>query len=105
MKRTVCLVMAVLLLAVSLCACGGKSIVGSWKTEIEGLKVSMVFEDNGTCKLETMGETVASMEYKIEDGKLIFVTMGQEGTPLEYKISGKTLTIYAKDEPIKLTRE
>ena len=97
--------MAVLLLAVSLCACGNKSVVGSWKTEIEGLEVSMVFGDDGKCDLKTMNQTIATMEYRIEDGKLIFVTAGQEGTPLEYKISGKTMTIYAKDEPIELTRE
>lgn len=105
MKRTLCIILAVMLLAVSLCACGGSNgIVGSWSGSVEGISVTMSFEDDGTGVISALGG-LASEEftYTVEGSKLN-VTTGDETDTYDYAIDGDTLTLTSDGETLTLTK-
>ena len=105
MKRTVCLVMAVLLLAVSLCACGGNKLVGTWVGKMEGVEISMTFDKDGEGKMESMGIISIDFEYEVKNNKLILSLEGEESDPIDFKVSGKTLSLEVDGETMTFTKE
>lgn len=106
MKKTLCIILAVMLLAVSLCACGGSnSIVGSWSGTTEGIAVTMTFEDDGSGVMSALGG-LASEEftYTIEGDTIAVKTGDDDAEVFDYTIDGDTLTLTAEDEVLTLTK-
>lgn len=106
MKKTLCIILAVMLLAVSLCACGGSSnIVGSWSGTAEGIAVTMTFEDDGTGVMSVMGG-LASEEftYTMEGDNVTVTTADGDVETYDYSIDGDTLTLTYGDEVMTLTK-
>ena len=105
MKKTLCILLAVMILAVSLCACGGSnSIVGSWSGSVEGISVTMSFEDDGTGVMSALGG-LASEEFTYTvEGSKINVTTGDETDAYDYTLDGDTLTLTADGETLTLTK-
>ncbi len=107
MKKTLCVILAVLLIAVSLCACGrgGNSIIGSWSGTAEGIAVTMTFEDDGTGVMSALGG-LASEEftYTIEGETITVKTGDDDAEVFGYAIDGDTLTLTADDEVLTLTK-
>ena len=103
MKKTLAMLLVIATLTIMLVSCGGSdSIIGTWKGEEEGVTMTIVFNDDGTGSVTTLGQTV-EITYTAEDGKLN-ATMEVLGTktPLfkdaEYSVSGSELTITVEGE-------
>lgn len=97
-KRVVSLV-AVLVLVMSLVACGGDKIVGSWEYSQEGLAVTFTFEKDGKLNVN-MGGFAMSGTYSTDGDKLTMTLsmFGQEeSTVSTYTIEGDKLTITDED--------
>lgn len=104
--------LAVLVLAMSLVACGGSKLVGTWEATSNGLAVGYTFEKDGTCKANLLGLTLEGT-YKTE-GDNLTITMsflGQESTDTtKYKVEGDKLTMTSttadgEKEEIVLTKK
>lgn len=106
MKKSICIILAVLMLAVSLCACGsGSSIEGSWTGSAEGVSVTFKFEKDGNGTMSVLGGLASeSFSYTIADGKLTMTTEDEDTDVFDYSIDGDTLTLTAEDEVLTLTR-
>lgn len=107
MKKTLCIILAVLVLAVSLCACGnGSSIEGSWTGSAEGISVTFKFEKDGNGTLSALGGLASeSFTYTIADGKITITDGDGDADVFDYSIDGDTLTLTAEDEVLTLTRD
>ncbi|MDO4419803.1 MAG: DUF5640 domain-containing protein [Ruminococcus sp.] len=107
MKKSLCIILAILVLTVSLCACGtGNSIVGSWSGTAEGVPVTFVFEKDGNGTTTVMGGLLSeNFTYTIADGKLTMTVDGEEAEACDYAIDGDTLTITEDGEVLILTRD
>ncbi|MBR3987683.1 MAG: lipocalin family protein [Clostridia bacterium] len=107
MKKTLCIILAVMLLAVSLCACGnsGSSIVGSWSGTTDGFAVTMSFEKDGSGVMSALGGLASeSFTYTIEGDTIEVKTSDDDPEVFDFEIDGDTLTLTADDEVMTLTR-
>lgn len=107
MKKTLCIILAVMLIAVSLCACGGSnSIVGSWSGTTEGIAVTMSFEKDGTGVMSVLGG-LASEEftYTIEGSSLTVTASDGDTEVYDYTIEGDTLNLTYDGEVTILTKD
>lgn len=99
MKKCGILVAVVLIIAMLLCACGAKSIVGSWTMTEDGVGITMTFNEDGTGEMSAMGGMLsAGYTYTVADGVLKLTPA--EGvsddiffSEATYKIKGDTLYI------------
>lgn len=103
-KRVASLAM-VLILAMSLVACGEKGIVGTWEITEEGMTVGYTFEKDGSCKTNLLGmEIPGTYETK---GDKITITMtvfgSSDSTEYTYKVDGDKLTLTSADEDGQVT--
>lgn len=108
MKKTLCIFLAALLIAVSLCACGAdsNSIVGSWSGTSEGITVTMIFEKDGSGVISALGGLASeTFTYKTEGSTLTLTVDEEESDVYQYSISGDELTLKADDETLTLTRD
>lgn len=108
MKKTLCVILAVLLIAVSLCACGAgaNKIVGSWSGTSEGITVTMTFEEDGSGVMAALGGLVAEdFTYSIDGSKITLKMGDEESEPADYSIDGDTLTITVDGETLTLTKD
>lgn len=97
-KKAISLV-AVLVLAMSLVACGDSGIVGTWSMTEDGVTSSFTFEKDGTCKASAMGLEMSGT-YKTDGDKLTITIslLGMESSQeCTYKIDGNKLTITDED--------
>ena len=100
-------VLLVLLMLLSLVACGKKSmkeqLVGSWYTS-DGGSLAMTLYDDGTC---VVGQSVTgdkiSMEWSLIDDELLKLTMdGQDRLSLIItSMSEDSINVYLESYPIK----
>ena len=111
MKKTLSIILAVLIIAVSLCACGAgsNSIVGSWTGTNEGISITMSFEKDGTGVMSALGGLASEkFTYKTE-GSTLTITEGDDDDvdteTFEYSIDGDTLTLKADGETLTLTKD
>ena len=103
MKKIIALVLMVAMLSVFLVSCG-KSIVGSWEAEIEGMEGTITFEKDGTGTFAAAG---MSLDITWEaDGDKLDMSMSLLGQTVpvfedaEFKVKGKTLTITYEGESV-----
>jgi hypothetical protein len=85
--RTVLAVLVVLLIAISIAACGGDSVAGtySWGSGEESMKdITLELKDDGTFVLsgdsEVMGNVNIQGEYTTEDDKVTLTLAGDGGS-------------------------
>lgn len=107
MKKTLCIILAVMLLAVSLCACGtgSDSIVGSWSGTTEGVAVTMSFEKDGTGTLSALGGLATEkFTYTVEGSTITVKTADDDTEVYDYSIDGDSLTLTMDDETLTLTK-
>ncbi|MBQ2688052.1 MAG: lipocalin family protein [Clostridia bacterium] len=107
MKKTLCIILAVMLLAVSLCACAGSnSIVGSWSGTSQGVAVTMSFAKDGTGVMSVLGG-LASEEftYTIEGSTLTVNATDGDTEVYDYAIDGDSLSLTYEGEVITLTKD
>ena len=107
MKKTLCIILAVMLLAVSLCACGtgANPIAGSWSGTTNGIALTMSFEKDGSGAMSALDGMVAEkFTYKTEGSTLTVTVADGEIEIYEYSIDGDKLTLTTEDQTITLTR-
>ena len=89
-------VLLVLLMVLSLAACGKKSVekqlVGSWYAS--GEDEVLTFEDDGTCSLGSAGDF--TLEWRVADGDVLELTRpdGSELTLIIDEVDEDSLTLY-----------
>lgn len=98
-RKSIALV-AVLMLTMSLVACGSSSIIGTWEKNNNGMTVEYTFEKDGTCKTNMLDMTIDGT-YKL-DGEMLTITMnflGKESSDVcKYRVEGDKLTIISTNE-------
>lgn len=118
MKKTLALVMALILMSVCLMACGSSenagpvTIPGTWKlskAKAEGVTVpasklgfemSFTFNEDGSAAMTYEGETTDGLSWK-QDGDV--VKLSAYGIDLyDFKIDGSTLTLHEDTENVDL---
>lgn len=107
MKRTICLIMAVLLVAATFCACGkgGNALLGQWSVTEEGVEMVMEFKEDGKGKLSAAGGLLSyDFEYSV-DGNKLSLTFEGETSVSDYSIDGDKLTVTIDDESVTFTRK
>ena len=103
MKKTMKVAVSMLLvfmLCVSLSACGGKSIEGTWTMEEEGQVVEFTFEKDGVGKIAMPGVTI-DFTYTIDGDKLEtkMSAGGEEEIDISrFEIDGDKLTMFTLNE-------
>ncbi len=99
MKKVISLVL-ILVLVLSMVACGSKELVGKWEVADDmGLGISMVLEFTED-QIDMFGMKV---DYKVKGNTIIVEAEGEEGE-MEYKIDGDTLTLTVDGESMELKR-
>lgn len=104
MKKTLALVLVVVMLSATLVACGGNSIIGSWEATVEGVSMKLTFEEDGKGSITTMGVT-ADMTWSAEGDKLN-ASMAVMGITEEvfkdatYSVDGDSLSITMEGETV-----
>ena len=104
MKKTLALVLVVVMLSATLVACGGDSILGTWEATQDGVTMKFTFEDGGQGKATVMGLEVG-MTWSVSGDKLNakISMMGQEEEILKdatYSVSGDELSITMEGETV-----
>ncbi len=108
MKKIFALALVVFMLSAVLVSCGGKSIVGKWKVEEDGIEMVYTFEKDGKGSVDMMGIS-ADITWEEKDGKLTMSMsmFGETETVFEgaeYKIDGDTLSITYADETLEMKK-
>lgn len=105
--KNVTILMAVLMLSLSVVACGKKSIVGTWKMEQNGVNTEYTFNEDGSGKIK-MGEISIDMKYTLDNDKLVIenVVLGNV-EHLEYTvvINKKSLALTKDGSVITLDKQ
>ena len=113
MKKTLALVLVVVMVAMLFVGCGGKEsdsdkILGKWSCEQDGAEIVMEFKKDGKATMSILynGESLGEqeIEYKIDGSKLVVTVDGEEESS-DFKIEGKTLTITEDGENLEFTRK
>lgn len=96
MKKVLAFVLA-LVMVLSLAACGGSKVVGTWKSE-DALFSTITFNSNGTGSM-TMKvlNTTTEFDYTEKDGKLELSENGKVEFTYEYSVDGDNLTLKDTD--------
>lgn len=104
MKKTLSVVLVVVILAAALTACSGNGIVGKWSYEESGLEMVMEFKKDGTgtavgysggIQLGTM-----EFEYSVSGNNLTMKMRGEDAETSQFEIKGNKLTIYEDGEEV-----
>lgn len=96
MKKTLTMVVSILLIAVLLVGCSAeKKIIGSWEGEFDGMKGTFTFEKDGKGEISAEGISI-DFDYEIDGKKLKIELFGEEGE-CEFKVSGSKLTLIGED--------
>ncbi len=104
MKRTLTMVVSILLIAVLLVGCSAKSkLIGSWEMEESGVTMTYTFEKGGKGEVDLGGVSV-DFEWEVKGDKLTMEIAGEESEESEFKIKGDTLTIIDGDDEIELKK-
>lgn len=103
MKRTLCLILAVLMLAVSLTACNDKGLLGTWiASGGDGTEMRLVFEDRKEGYMTAMGGIVKyEFKYSAKNGKLELKYSDGEVYTYGYSLSDEKITL-TNDEGTEL---
>ena len=103
MKRTICLVMAVLMLAVSLSACNDKGLLGTWiASGGDGTEMRLVFENRKEGYMTAMGGIVKyEFNYSAKKGELELKYDDGEVHTYNYKLEEDKI-ILTNDENVEL---
>ena len=103
MKRTVCLILAVLMLAMSLTACNDKGFLGTWIAEGgDGTQMRLVFENRKEGYMTAMGGIVKhEFKYSTKNGELELKYSDGEVYTYGYTLSDDKITL-TNDEGIEL---
>ena len=112
MKRTLALLISVLLIVSLFAGCSAKSkLVGTWEGKSEDAKISLTFEKDGNGKMVVSydGEKeTTKFDWEVKDDK-IKVTTNEEGekntVKWKYEFKGKELKIKYDDQTIRLTKK
>ena len=108
MKRSLSLLLAVLLVAALFAGCGksgNKAVLGKWVWEYEGLgeMMSFTFNADGTGALESFGESEA-FTYKVSGSKLLMTKDGETDS-VDFRIDGNTLILDLDGEELELVKK
>lgn len=101
MKKTVLII--AILLTFLLVACSNQSIIGKWRSEINGDEIVFQFNADGTMAL-TLDDVSVDGTFTIEDNKIFLQLFGEvdEGT---FQLDGNTLMLTdSTGETIVLTK-
>lgn len=111
MKKVSILLVAVLLIATMLCACGGKGgndITGSWSVTQDGITMTMTFEKNGSGSISA-AEGLVSIDftYEIEGNKIILDAEEDlfDTDTLTFERNGNKLTIDDGVDVMEFTKD
>lgn len=107
MKKTLTMVVSILLIAVLLVGCSAKSkLIGSWEGDFEGVDATYTFEKGGKGEVEVSGMSF-DFEWEVKGDKLNIKMdmMGEEvEEESEFKVKGNTLTLIDGDDEIELKK-
>lgn len=107
MKKTLALILVVVMLSATLVACGGNSILGSWEATQDGVTMKLTFEEDGKGSVTTMGATV-DMTWSV-DGDKLTASMSVLGMSEDifkdatYSVDGDNLSITYEGETVVFT--
>lgn len=106
MKKTLCIILAVMLIAVSLCACGNENrIIGSWSGTTDGIPITMTFDKDGSGIMSFSDSFSANaFTYKIEGSTITAIAVDGSAIIFKYSIDGDTLTLTTDGEIMTLTK-
>ena len=102
MKKKTCKSIAIIFivyLCVSLVACGGKSIVGIWETEIDGQIGTFEFTRDKSFITTVDDETTMEGSYNIEGNKLILTWHNDSVEECYFEINDDKLTLIFDYDP------
>lgn len=99
MNKKLVAILLLVVMVVSLAACGSNSIVGKWKLEMNGQAMIMEFRSDNKVVTSVAGQTVLTQDYKVDGNKL--TVNGMEDT---FEIKGDKLMIHESGITITLTR-
>ena len=103
MKKTLTMVVSILLIAVLLVGCSAKSkLVGKWEMEESGITMTFTFEKDGKGSMEAFGQS-EDFEWEVK-GKKLVIDYDGEKEESEFKIKGDTLTIIDGDDELELKK-
>ena len=102
MKKIAAITALILALILVLSACGNK-LEGKWKGTFLNATFYYEFKGNKVIRTAIDGNTETGT-YKTKGDKLI-ITWDDETTELNYKVSGKTLTLKSEGFGIDLTKQ
>lgn len=103
MKRTLCFILAVLVIALSLTACNDKGLSGTWvSTGGDGTQMRLVFEDKREGYMTAMGGIVKhEFKYSAKNGELKLTYTDGEVYTYGYTLADDKITL-TNDEGIEL---
>lgn len=96
MRRILALSFLICILCLSLCACSGGKIVGTWEQQKEDSVMSMVFKEDGTGSLLMDGLVVYNYTYTKSGGTVTITTQTENEnvvTPYKYKANSEELIL------------
>jgi predicted small secreted protein len=102
MKKTIALVLALMLCITLFASCGGSGgdvLKGTWEGTYEDGNASWNFDGNGKCKLTTVFLDKEPGTYTIKNDTEVDVTINgwSDAITYTYKIDGDKLTLTAND--------
>lgn len=112
MKKVSILLVAVLLIATMLCACGGNKggndIVGSWSVTQDGITMTMSFEKDGSGSISAADGLVSfDFTYELDGNKIILDAEEDmfDTDTLTYERNGNKLTIDDGVDVMEFTKD
>lgn len=110
MKKATAIVAAILMICCLLSACGkDESIVGTWTINEDEIKMSFIFNSDGTGQLTALaGLMTVDYTYKIEGNTITFHELNQDvlgSDPYTFEIKGDELSLTAGGDVMVLTKE
>lgn len=111
MKKATAIIAAILVLCTMISACGksAEPLTGSWTHTEDGVSITLVFNADGTGKIEALaGLMSVQYTYKLDGNKITFHELNQEvlgSTPYTYEIKGDELSLTAGGEVMVFTKD
>ena len=79
--------------------------MGSWSGTVEGIAVTMSFEEDGTGVTSALGGLASEPFTYTYDASTVTVTLDDETEVFDYTIDGDKLTLSNGDETLTLTKD
>ncbi|MBQ8796397.1 MAG: hypothetical protein IJZ54_08245 [Clostridia bacterium] len=111
MKKSAAFVAVILVLCCMLSACGkaSENLEGSWTHTEDGVSITLVFNADGTGKIEALGGLMSvQYTYKLDGDTIVFHELNQEilgSNPYTMKIKGDELSLTAGGEVMVFTKD